>query len=203
MGKAQSIFVLSPRTADRRSFVKSQDIVILLKLESLEAQIRQSSLEGMLQSDPFALRNMESALGISKTEISASLQRSVAAGLALKTNDRPKVNRRNLTEFVKHGLKYAFPAKLGAPQRGVATGFAAPMLEGQLVSSGADIHVWPYAEGRQRGPSITPLFKSVPEAALKDERLYELLALVDAIRLGNQRETNLAQDRFEERITRT
>ena len=72
------------------------------------------------------------------------------------------------------------------------------MLEGQLVSSGADIHVWPYAEGNQRGLSIAPLFKSVPEAALKDERLYELLASVDAIRLGNQRESNLAQDRFEE-----
>ena len=103
---------------------------------------------------------------------------------------------------VKHGLKYAFPAKPGAPQRGVATGFAAPMLKGQLVSSGADIHVWPYAEGSQRGSTITPLFKSVPEAALKDERLYELLALVDAIRLGNQREANLAQDRFEERMAR-
>ena len=76
------------------------------------------------------------------------------------------------------------------------------MLEGQLVSSGADIHMWPYAEGTLRGESITPLFKSVPEAVLKDERLYELLALVDAIRLGNQREANLAQDKFEERMAR-
>lgn len=171
--------------------MQSQDIVILLKLVSfLEAQTRQGCLDGSVNSDPFALRSLESTLGISKTEISASLRRSVAATLAIKSNDRPKVNCRNLTEFVKHGLKYAFPAKLGAPQRGLATGFAAPMLEGQLVSSGADIHVWPYAEGSQRGSSITPLFKSVPEAALKDERLYELLALVDAIRLGNQREAN-------------
>lgn len=97
-------------------------------------------------------------------------------------------------------LKYVFPAKSGAPQRGIATGFSAPMLKGQLVSSGADIHIWPHAEGTQRGLSITPLFKSVPEAALKDERLYEFLALVDAIRLGNQRETNLAQDRFAQRM---
>ena len=47
-----------------------------------------------------------------------------------------------------------------------------------------------------------PMFKSVPEAALKDERLYEVLALVDAIRLGNQRGLKLAQDRFEERMAR-
>lgn len=182
--------------------MKSQDIVILLKLVSLEGQIRQGCLDESVGADPFALRSLEGALGISKTEISASLRRSVAATLAIKSNDRPKVNRRNLTEFVQHGLKYVFPAKPGAPQRGVATGFAAPMLEGQLVSSGADIYVWPHAEGKQRGPSIMPLFKSVPGAVIKDERLYEFLALVDAIRLGNQREANLAKDRFAERMER-
>ncbi|MBU1358724.1 MAG: hypothetical protein KKC85_17445 [Gammaproteobacteria bacterium] len=180
--------------------MQSQDVVILLKLASLEAQLRAGQLNGSSNSDPFALRSLEDALGISKTEIGASLQRSVAAKLAIKSENRPKVNRRNLAEFVNHGLKYAFPAKPGAPQRGVATGFAAPMLRGQLVSSGADIHVWPFAEGNQRGPSVEPLFKSVPEAALKDERLYELLALVDAIRLGNQREAQLAASRFEDRI---
>jgi hypothetical protein len=44
------------------------------------------------------------------------------------------------------------------------------------------------------------LFKSVPDAALKDPRLYELLALIDAIRTGNQREASLAQRSFEERM---
>ena len=182
--------------------MKSQDIVILLKLVSLEDEIMRGCLDDAVRSDPFALRSLEGALGISKTEISASLRRSVAATLAIKASDRPKVNRRNLTEFVQHGLKYMFPAKLGAPQRGIATGFAAPMLKGQLVSSVADICVWPHAEGSQRGESVTPLFTSVPDAALKDERLYEMLALVDAIRLGNQREANLAQDRFKERMAR-
>lgn len=182
--------------------MKSQDIVILLKLVSLEDQIRQGNIDESVISDPFAVRSLEGALGISKTEISASIQRSIAAGLAIKSGDRAKVNRRNLIEFVQHGLKYVFPAKPGAPQRGVATGFAAPMLEGQLVSSGADIYVWPHADGDRRGSSIAPLFKSVPDAALKDERLYELLALVDAIRLGNQREANLAKGRFEERTAR-
>lgn len=186
----------------RKRVMKSQDIVILLKLVSLEDQIRQGGLDEQVSSDPFALRSLEAALGISKTEISASLRRSIAATLAIKSSDRANVNRRNLIEFVQHGLKYAFPAKPGAPQRGVATGFAAPMLEGQLVSSGADIYVWPHAVGSQRGSSITPLFRSVPEAALKDERLYELLALVDAIRLGNQREANLARDRFKDRMAR-
>ncbi|RYG57246.1 MAG: hypothetical protein EON56_02800, partial [Alphaproteobacteria bacterium] len=133
--------------------MKSQDIVILLKLVSLEDRTGQGWPHEPASSDPFALRSLEGALGISKTEIGASLRRSMAATLAIKPNNRPKVNRRNLTEFVQHGLKYIFPAKPGAPQRGVATGFAAPMLEGQLVSSGADIYVWPHAEGSQRGSS--------------------------------------------------
>lgn len=180
--------------------MKSQDIVIMLKLVSLEDQIKHGQLDEPTISDPFALRSLEGELGISKTEISASIRRSLACSLAIKANDRAKVNRRNLIEFVQHGLKYVFPAKPGAPQRGVATGFAAPMLEGKLVSSGADIYVWPHPEGSRRGLSIAPLFKSVPDAALKDARLYEFLALIDAIRTGNQREAGLAQRSFEERM---
>ncbi|WP_231626337.1 hypothetical protein [Novosphingobium sp. AAP83] len=172
----------------------------MLKLVSLEDQIKDGQLDVSTISDPFALRSLEGELGISKTEISASIRRSVASNLAIKSSARAKVNRRNLIEFVQHGLKYVFPAKPGAPQRGVATGFAAPMLEGKLVSSGADIYVWPHPEGSRRGLSIAPLFKSVPDAVLKDARLYEFLALVDAIRTGNQREASLAQRSFEERM---
>lgn len=170
----------------------------MLKLLSLEDQIKHGQLDESTISDPFALRSLEGELGISKTEISASIRRSVASNLAIKSSVRAKVNRRNLIEFVQHGLKYVFPAKPGAPQRGVATGFAAPMLEGKLISSGADIYVWPHPEGSLRGLSIAPLFKSVPDAALKDARLYELLALIDAIRTGNQREASIAKRSFEE-----
>ena len=146
------------------------------------------------------MRSLEGELGISKTEFSASIRRRLAANLAIKSTVRAQANRRNLIEFVQHGLKYVFPAKPGAPQRGVATGFAAPMLEGKLVSAGADIYIWPHHEGSQRGLSIAPLFKSVPDAALEHARLYELLALIDAIRTGNQREASLAKRSFEELV---
>ncbi|WP_346283233.1 hypothetical protein [Bradyrhizobium sp. BRP22] len=84
--------------------------------------------------------------------------------------------------------------------RGIPTAFAAPMLKGRLVSGGEYIYVWPSAEGHDMGQSVQPLFKSVPEAVQKDERLYEYLALVDAIRLGNQREVGLAGERLSERL---
>ena len=47
--------------------------------------------------------------------------------------------------------------------------------------------------------SVTPLFKGVPEAVEKDSRLYEYLTLVDAIRLGNPRESKLSISRLEKK----
>lgn len=85
-------------------------------------------------------------------------------------------------------------------QRGIPTAFAAPMLTPLLISGGTYNYVWPFAKGREMGQEVEPLFKSVPDAALKDERLYEYLALVDAIRLGNQREAGLASDHLKARI---
>lgn len=182
--------------------MKSQDIVILLKLVSLQEHEDSISIGSADLStgreDPYSVRRLGASLGISKTEISASLNRSLAAGLAVtdQTHRRIKPNRRDLYDFIAHGLKFVFPAKAGPPERGIPTGFSAPMLDGQLISAGNDIHVWPYAEGKQRGLSVEPLFKSVPEAACKDARLHEYLALVDAIRLGRQRESNLAAARL-------
>ena len=42
------------------------------------------------------------------------------------------------------------------------------------------------------GYSISPLYKSVPKAVADDQALYEMLALVDAIRDGRARERELA-----------
>lgn len=186
--------------------MKSQDIVILLKLASLQEQETQSFAENSERSsgreDPYSVRGLEASLGISKTEVNASIKRSIASGLAIKDREfrQAKPNRRNLHNFIVHGLKFVFPAKPGAMTRGIPTAFSAPMLQNLLMSAGEDIYVWPYAQGKEKGQSIEPLFKSVPKAVQNDERLYEYLALVDAIRLGRQREAGLAADRLEERL---
>lgn len=175
--------------------MKSQDIVILLKLASLQEQELHGEIaESLSREDRYSARGLETSLGISKSEVNAAINRSIASGLALKGRNfgRPTLNRRNLCNFIIHGLKFVFPAKPGAITRGISTSFAAPMLEKILMSAGEYIYVWPYANGKEMGQSVKPLFKSVPEAALQDVHLYEYLALVDAIRLGNQREVGLA-----------
>ncbi len=97
-----------------------------------------------------------------------------------------------LREFLIHGVKYAFPAEIGALERGVATSHSAPVFQNDLVQSKDDVYVWPYAKGSERGLSINPLSKSAPKAALKDKALYDFLALLDALRIGKAREKNIA-----------
>lgn len=122
--------------------MKSQDIVILLKLISLQEQEQEQGVERVrLEAqgdDSYSVRNLEASLGISKTEVNESIKRSLASGIASKDRDlgRPKPSRRSLFNFIVHGLKFTFPANPGSMQRGIPTAFAAPMLEGLLVSAG-------------------------------------------------------------------
>ena len=107
---------------------------------------------------------------------------------------------RSLEEFLIHGVRYAYPADRGQLTRGMPTGYAAPPLNTLIVQPNEPPPVWPYAEGTVRGYSFSPLFPSVPLAASRDPALYELLALVDAVRDGRARERNLATKELVSRL---
>ena len=81
----------------------------------------------------------------------------------------------------------------GEITRGVPTSYAAEPLR-RIIKQGAEpIPVWPYAEGKQRGVSFEPLYKTAPIAALRDPSFYEYLALADALRDGRVRERKTAE----------
>jgi hypothetical protein len=104
-------------------------------------------------------------------------------------------------EFVLHGLKYVFPAELeGKTVRGMPTAHSALPLVTQVVSDATAACVWPCAYGQSRGMSVIPLYKTVPDAAQKDPRLYELLSLADALCMGRVREQELAAKMLVERL---
>ena len=88
----------------------------------------------------------------------------------------------------------------GGLTRGMPTAHAAPPLRDQLAASDAPAPVWPDPEGTVRGEEFAPLYRSVPQAARADERLYELLALVDALRGGRARERELAVKELRTRL---
>jgi hypothetical protein len=56
------------------------------------------------------------------------------------------------------------------------------------------------ADGLVSGVVIEPLHEKAPAAALQDPKLYELLAAVDALRVGRAREMEMARDILKRRI---
>jgi hypothetical protein len=91
------------------------------------------------------------------------------------------------------GLRYVFAAEPGKTARGFRTAQDAPPLAAQIVRLPGEMPlVWPHPDGDSRGLSLKPIFRSVPEAARRDARLYAWLALVDALRTGEARVRSLA-----------
>jgi hypothetical protein len=157
--------------------LKPQDIYILLKLVALgEGQWSYASVAG--------------DLFMSTSEVHAGVKRAIAARLMHSQGGQPL--KKALEEFLVHGVKYAFPPDHGGLTRGVPTGYAAPPLKDIISQPNEPPPVWPDQEGDTRGYEFSPLYRTVPKAALKDERLYELLVIVDAIRDGRARERDIA-----------
>lgn len=175
--------------------MKSQDIFILLKIVSLSKlsanQVRESAIDDRLLS----ARNLAALTGVGKTEVNASINRSLDVGLAKRSRKEHvlSVNTKSLFEFIVYGIKYVFPAQPAELVRGMPTAHAAPVLSKQLKSGSDSVLVWPDAAAATMGQSIKPLYESVPMAAAEDPKLYEFLALVDAIRVGGARESSLAR----------
>ena len=118
--------------------------------------------------------------------------------LVVRRPEGDAVNRSNLLEFVVHGVKYAFPPERGQVTRGIPTAHAAPPLK-ELFVEDPQPPVWPHPDGSIRGEGLEPIYRSAPGAALKNPNLYELLALVDAIRAGRAKERELAKKELEKR----
>ena len=62
--------------------------------------------------------------------------------------------------------------------------------------------MWPDPEGTVRGLAFSPLTRGTPKAARQDPALYEVLALVDAIRDGRVRERRYAEKELTARLAK-
>ena len=159
----------------KQSNMKPQDLLILFKIIS--------NGSSSWQQKPLA-----ESLCMSQSEISQSLKRSEYAGLIhLKTKT---IMRLALMEFLQYGFCYVFPQKPGAVVRGLATAHSTEPLKSKINSE--EIYVWPYPKGKIKGHGITPIFPSAIEASIKDEKLHQILALSDVLRIGRAREKELA-----------
>lgn len=167
----------------KHSGMRPHDIAVLLKIAS----------KG---EESWYMKDLAYELGISASEISESLNRSVISGLI--SSDKKTLNKLSLLDFLKSGLRYVYPQQPGSLVRGIGTAHSAPPLNKEILSE--EQFVWPFGKGNIRGQAIEPLHKNTPEACISDTKYYELMALTDAIRIGKVREQNIAFEMLKERI---
>lgn len=154
--------------------IKPQDVLLMMKLVS-EPDVVQKQLATDLQ--------------ISQAEISHALQRLRKSHLI---NSSGKVIKEACIEFLVHAVKYIFPAEVSSPAVGIPTSYAHP--EFKFIKYGNDeVPIWPLAEGRVKGITLIPIYPTLPDACLRDKKLYKLSCFVEMIRAGRTRERNIAE----------
>jgi len=163
--------------------LRPQDVVVVLKVTVSPAK-------------GWTFPLLAAGLHLSVSEAHAAVGRALRAGLLFRVDPKgtwPRPSISAFLEFAIHGVRYAFPPDRQGMARGVPTAVAAPVLQSFFAPSSEPPPVWPHADGKTWGASISPLYPGAVAAALEDERLYAGLALIDALRIGGARERGIAE----------
>jgi hypothetical protein len=171
------------RPSSKQPALKPQDLLVALKM--------------CVNSERLNYSNLAQQLFMSPSEVHAAVQRGRVMHLLTQNQETYEPNRASLREFLLYGIKYVFPIVLGGLTRGIPTGVSARPLNQHFEQSDALPLVWPDDEGHLRGISTLPIYPSVPAACKKDEKLYRLLSVVDALRGGAARERELAKSHID------
>jgi hypothetical protein len=164
--------------------MRPHDIVILLKIIACGGKV-------------LGYQELANSLLISVGEISKSMERNRIAGLV--NPEKTQVNRLALRDFLIYGLKYVFPPQIGASTRGIPTAHSASPVKEKIAES-TENFVWKYYKGTRRGNAILPLYAKIPQFIENDRELYELLAIVDTLRIGKSREKEIAIEELDKKL---
>ena len=175
------------RASTRQWVLKPQDLAIALKHVSMRDRWL-----------PYA--DLGEAMCLSRFEAHAAVQRLIAARLFYQSESKPRPIMQSLRQFVVYGAVFAYPAVHGEMTIGFPTAHGYSPIKDVLVSSDEPVPVWPHPKGKVRGMALLPLYEKLPLAAIEDDELYALLALFDALRIGQARERELAKKFLEERL---
>lgn len=160
--------------------LKPQDLLVMLKVAA-HPEAR------------WTYAGLGEALSLSASEVHASVRRSVASGLAVaRGRGAWSPLRPALLEFAEHGVRYVWPTTAGPVKRGVPTSFGALPLSQKISAAPGEAPVWAHPQGSAKGPVLSPLYRTAPQAALADPALHRMLALLDALRTGRARERAMA-----------
>jgi hypothetical protein len=137
---------------------------------------------------------------LSQFEVHVSVQRLIGARLIVDAGEYFRPAMEAIRYFVLYGASYCYPAVRGEVTIGFTTAYGVPPLSDKVLFSQEMPPVWPHPEGDQRGFALLPLYEKLPLAAKAYPPLYELLALFDALRMGQARERELAIQLLNERL---
>jgi hypothetical protein len=103
-------------------------------------------------------------------------------------------------EFLVHAVPYIAPGSIGRVSRGIPTAHCGPDLSEKINSDPHEAYILEHPDGRMRGQSVSPVYRTAAHAACQDREVHILLALVDALRVGKAREKVLARKLLEDQI---
>lgn len=167
--------------------LKPQDLAMAFKLISLAGQrLPYLALAESMHMSPF--------------EAHACTARLSGARLLVDVADGPTLAMAAFRPMVLYGAAYFFPAVRGEITMGFPTAYGVEPLKSKVLFADETPPVWPHADGPVRGSMLLPLYPNLPLAAAKDQTLYELLALFDALRIGQAREREMARALLEEKL---
>jgi hypothetical protein len=152
-------------------------------------------------SSQWTYKELSSSLGLAY----ARTHEAVAGAAACRLYDmkRKRVAYAGLMEFLEHGVKYAFPAYPGERVVGIRTAADAAPMRDLLSATDGPPCVWESEDGQTQGIAVAPLHRLVPAATRQDMDFYELMALIDVLRLNQSvRQVNLAKKLLSERLTK-
>jgi biotin operon repressor len=143
--------------------------------------------------DPTAsVRQLGEEIGLSKSAVANSLRRLRALGLVKSDGDRGRrLNKLALRDCLEHAVRWIAPATVGDFELGLPTAHAADVLAHKLAGD-HDPVVMPLPHGPVRGRAVPPIHPLAAAAAARDPKLYRLLAVVDALRIGRARDREIA-----------
>jgi hypothetical protein len=171
---------IQARLSNAQWSLKPQDIAIAFKLVCL----------GGL-SIPYAA--LAKAMHLSVFEAHSCVARLSNARLITSIDGLQKIVLPAFGPLIQHGAPYFFPAVKGGVTVGMPTAYAVSPIKEQMLLSDDLPPVWPHPDGDVRGTSLLPLYANLPLAAREDAKLYELLALFDALRIGQAREREVVK----------
>jgi hypothetical protein len=173
----------------KKESLKEYDVLVACKLYAHELSRREWTYYDLSQQ-----------LGLSASSAHEAVDRCRCSGLLLPSRE---VSRKHLRDLLVVAVPRIFYATRGSLASGMPTSVHAAPIRGRFNPGRGDrVAVWPLGEGEpgRAGEAVVPLYPSAPMAAARDAVLYELLALVDVLRVGGPSERERAVELLDERL---